>query len=103
MRRRSSHLVFLVMLACSVRLSEDFTLQLAHGQVYRRTAAAAQRHNITALPAHHAVAQAGADSHLAMPTQLDPSRWTAHRTVWAMPRPASAAASVSYHTGLLRA
>src|SRR5215472_15702865 len=103
MRRRSSHLVFLVMLACSVRLSEDFTLQLANGKVYRRTAVAAQRHNITALPAHQAVAQLGADSHLAMPTQLDPSGWTAHRTVWTMPRPVSAAASVSYYTGLLRA
>ena len=102
MRRRSSHLVFLVMLACSVRLSEDFTLQLAHGQVYRR-ATTAPRNSISALPAQQAVAQAGADSHLAMPTQLDPSGWTAHRTVWTMPRPASAAASVSYHTGLLRA
>ena len=102
MRRRSSHLVFLVMLACSVRLSEDFTLQLAHGQVYRRATAAPLRHGITSLPARQAVAEAG-ESHLAMPTQLDPSRWTAHRTVWAMPRPASAAASVSYHTGLLRA
>jgi hypothetical protein len=100
MRRRSSHLVFLVMLACSVRLSEDFTLQLAHGQVYRRATAAPLRHGITALPVHQAVV---ADSHLAMPTQLDPSGWTAHRTVWTMPRPASAAAAVSYHTGLLRA
>jgi hypothetical protein len=103
MRRRSSHLVFLVMLACSVQLSEDFTLQLANGQVYRRATAAPQRHGIAALPAHQSVAQAGTDTHLAMPTRLDPAGWTAHRTVWTMPRPASAAAAVSYYTGLLRA
>ena len=102
MRSRSSHLVFLVMLACSVQLSEDFTLQLASGQVYRRATAAPQRHGIAALPAHQAVAQSG-DTHLAMPTRLDPSGWTAHRTAWTMPRPASAAAAVSYHTGLLHA
>jgi hypothetical protein len=103
MRRRSSHLVFLVVLLCSVQLSEDFTLQIADGQIHRRSSAAPLRHSIAALPAHQVVVQAGTDSHLVMPTQLDPSGWTTHRTVWTMPRPASAAASVNHHTGLLRA
>src|ERR1700761_998459 len=103
MRRRSSHFVFLVLLLCSVQLSEDFTLKLANGQVQRRASAAPLRHGIASLPAHQVIAQAGADIHLTMPTQLDPAGWTAHRTVWTMSRPASAAASINWHTGLLRA
>jgi hypothetical protein len=103
MRRRSSHLVFLVLLACSVQLRDDLTLQLANGQVYRRSSSASQRHGMTALPANQTVAQGGNTSHLAVPTSLDPASWTAHRTVWTMRRPARAATAVNNHTSLLRA
>jgi hypothetical protein len=103
MRRRSSHLVFLVLLACSVQLRDDFTLQLANGHAYRRSSSASQRHGAAALPANQVVAHTGNASHLAIPTRLDPAGWTAHRTVWTMPRPAHAAAAINHHTGLLRA
>jgi hypothetical protein len=100
--RRSSHLVFFVVLLCSVQLSEDFTLQLAHGQVTHRSSAGSQRHGMAALPAHQVIAQTGADSRLAMPTRLDSAGWTAYRAAWTMPLPAHAAAAVSNHTSLLR-
>ncbi len=103
MRRRSFHLVFLVLLLGSVQLSEDFTLQLANGEVCRRSSNAQQRYGITALPANQVVAHTGDTSHLAVPTSLDQAAWTAHRTVWTMRRPASAAAAVNNHTSLLRA
>ena len=103
MRRRSFHLVFLVLLLGSVQLSEDFTLQLANGEVCLRSNGASQRRGMAALPANQVVAQGGDTGHLAMPTRLDPAGWTAHRTVWTMPRPAQAATAVANHTSLLRA
>jgi hypothetical protein len=103
MRRRSSHLVFVVLLLCSVQLRDNFTLQLVNGEVTRRANGGSQRHGIAALPTSEVVAHTGSSTHLTMPTRLDSAGWTAHRTVWAMRRPASAAAAVSNHTSLLRA
>jgi hypothetical protein len=103
MRRRSSHLVFLVLLACSIQLRDDFTLQLVNGEVIRRSSSASQRHGIAALPSSEVTAHTGITDRLTMPTRLDSAGWTAHRTVWTMRRPASAAAAVSNHTSLLRA
>ena len=102
MRRRSSHLVFVVLLLCSVQLSDDFTLRLANGTISRRSNGASQR-RISALPASEVITHGSSTSHLAVTTRLDPAAWTAHRTPWTMRRPARAAASISHHTGLLRA
>jgi hypothetical protein len=103
MRRRSSHLVFVVLLLCSVQLRDNFTLQLVNGEVVRRSNGASQRHGGTAIPTGEVVTHTGSAALLVMPTRLDSAGWTAHRTVWSMRLPASAAAAVSNHTGLLRA
>jgi hypothetical protein len=103
MRRRSSHLVFVVLLLCSVQLRDNFTLQLVNGEVVRRSNGTSQRHGVAALPAGEAVSHTGSTDRLTIPTRLDSAGWTAHRTVWTMRLPASAAAAVSNHTSLLRA
>ena len=102
MRRRSSHLVFLVMLLCSVQVSENFALQLADSAVTRRAIGASQR-RVAALAARPIVAREAIASRLSETTSLNPAARTAHRTVWIMRRPARAAAAVNNHTSLLRA
>jgi hypothetical protein len=103
MRRRSSHIVFVMLLLCSVQLRDNFTLQLANGESVRRSSGTSQRRGIAALPTSEVVAHTGSSTRLIVPTRLDSAGWTAHRTVWTMRRPASAAAAVSNHTSLLRA
>lgn len=102
MRRHSSHLVFFVMLLCSVQVSEGFALQLADGAITRRAIGASQR-RVAALAVRPIVAREGSASHVAVTTSLNPAARTAHRTVWIMRRPARAAAAVNNHTSLLRA
>ena len=103
MRLRSSHLVFMVLLLCSVQLRDDFTLQLVNEGISRRPNGASQRNGAATAPVRHIVTHTGSTSHLVLPIRLDSARWTAHRTVWTMRRPASAATAVSHHTSLLRA
>ncbi|CAN5479807.1 hypothetical protein BH10ACI4_BH10ACI4_17670 [soil metagenome] len=103
MRLRSTHLVFMVLLLCSVQLRDDFTLQLVNDGIARRPNGASQRNGGTALPVREIVTRDGSTSHIIVPTRLDSAGWTAHRTVWTMRRPARAAASVSNHTSMLRA
>jgi len=103
MRLRSSHLVFMVLLLCSVQLRDDFTLQLVNEGISRRPNGASQRKNAAATPVQQIVPHAGNTSHLILATRLDSAKWTAHRAVWTMRRPASAATAISHHTSLLRA
>ena len=103
MRRRSSHLVFVVLLLCSVQLRDNFTLQLVNGEVVRRSNGTSQRHGVAALPTGEVVTHTGSTARLTVPTRLNPAGRTAYRVAWAMPLPAHAAAAVSNHTSLLRA
>jgi hypothetical protein len=93
----------MVLLLCSVQLRDDFTLHLVNDGISRRPSGSSQRNGAATASVRLIVTHTGNTSHLILPVRLDSARWTAHRTVWTMRRPASAATAVSYHTSLLRA
>jgi hypothetical protein len=103
MRLRSSHLVFLVLLLCSVQLREDFTLQFVEGAIAGRSGTSAQRHDTASAAQRHLVPHPAFHPRIQVVTTLDAAARTAHQAAWPVPQPARAAAEVTTRTSLRRA
>jgi hypothetical protein len=97
MRLHSSQFVFLLLLACSLQVREDRALRMMATQ----TRAAVQLGE--AALANAGVSQRRAGERVAITTGLDARELSTERTVWTMPHPAAASASVNSFTGMLRA
>lgn len=102
MRLRSSHLVFLMLLVCSVQIRQEYALQLITDAISGRTSAPSQTREVAAKsikPAHPLTSQPRDHASATLP----PAARAAHRAAWTMPYPASASTAVASFTGLLRA
>ncbi len=102
MRLRSSHIVLLMLLACSVQIRQVYAVQLIADAISGRSVTASQSREVAAKSAkqYHPLASRQHDKTSAALTQ---AARAAHRAIWTMPYPASASTAVASFTGLLRA
>jgi hypothetical protein len=102
MRLRSSQLVFLMLLVCSVQIRQEYALQLMADAISGRSVNTAQQNETrtaSAAPRNKAVPHGSPLESLILPADAVAST----RTPWAMPHPASASTAVASHTSLIRA
>jgi len=102
MRLRSSHLVLLMLLVCSVQIRQEYAVQLIADAIAGRTTTASQAREVAAKSAKptHSLTSLQRDKASAT---LPPAARAAYRATWTMTYPASASTAVASFTGLLRA
>ena len=102
MRLRSSHLVLLMLLVCSVQIRQEYAVQLIADAISGRTASASQAREVAAKSGKQTHTLAAQQRDKASAT-LPPAARAAHRATWTMTYPSSASTAVASFTGLLRA
>ena len=102
MRLRSSHLVLLMLLVCSVQIRQEYAVQLLADAISGRTATSSQVREVAAKSAKQTHSLTSQQRDKASAT-LSPAALAAHRAIWTMRYPASASTAVASFTGLLRA
>ena len=103
MRLRSSKFVFLLLLVCSVQTREEFALHLTASSVSGRAGTEAQHREAGSADLRRSLPASLPVVPSARQTRLSAASRAAHRTPWAMRRPALASVAVSSFTGFLRA
>lgn len=102
MRLRSSHLVFLMLLVCSVQIRQEYALQLLTDAISGRTSTPSHTREVAAKSAKPSLARTSQRRDQLSAT-LPPAARAAHRATWTMIHPAAASTAVASFTGLLRA